>query len=838
MKKRRERGVAGKGNKRLVSGVIIGGVLVVLGVGIGVTNVMLHRADEEGTQVVQPPMDHEENNLSVEESPQRQDERQVAKEVYGSGEINPETPQPDDAKQHESEPQPDGGEQPLPVPAAEEEQPLPPAERPASEEVTSTGDAEDGATPSSADAPRVEEETSAQPTDQATPRDDSTPEPDGTAQTPEKTISPTEDPTAAYTGDLVMYGGGSGTPAQQALWSSWITHMIERGETKVLVPMLEKRIRAIAPDLIAGERLNYSSYKNSRILMNAVELCLLTKLVGAEKLDNFITREKKTGEVSKNSPDKFMSWLLMDRSRPLHRLLQAFVYHSGAPESFPRTLKVFYTLWKRAPERDRTRYMNLAIACSLVREEVAHSRGKLRATNEKLLDIPELYDFFRKQDILNALLTNIQKLTVTDLLHVVDVRLPLSEFRWVKTHLDYQRQNWGATYSRVRYLMERATQNVNPYVKYTFAEILEEGGVCQEQAYFCATSAKTRGLPAVIITGDGDRGPHAWVALYTSEKNGWTTSGSYGYKTGRYQDPCSGLSLHESVLLNRDEKLTPERLEPALNCMVLSDYLCRIQCETQAVGAARYVTIAFPQLTVSWRNLVSVMELCGGETVNISAWRRLYVELTHQSKKNKELLDLMQAVQNDHVMEGKRDNVKMNALKQSSRKLDELIQIGRIDLAMESLQRQAEIFVKQEDYRGLAGFFKPYLKEYVSKPNVFGDVLELYMNMLDVCAKKIRSKTEMDEKHREQAVCALWRACAKDVDALYTKTAFSSEDFFAIKKEAGIMRSIAECWRLAGDEKKAKRLEEIAEENYERSRDRNTNKKRESPNTSKKHWES
>ncbi len=829
--------MTGQDNRRLVRGVIIGGILVVLGVGIGVTNVMLHGVGEQETQSV-PTMDRKEKKLPTGKSRKRQDERKSVEEVSGDGETtHPETQQTEDDTPHGAELQPDGGEQPSPVPAGGEQPPLP-TKNPASVGTSSADDAEGDSTPGSTTASSRKEEPPAQTTDQTGAGDHSTPESDDkTVQMPEGTISPTETPTAAYTGDLVMYGGGSGTPAQRALWSSWITHMIERGETKELVPMLEERIRQIAPELIVGERLNYSAYKNSRILMDAVELCLLTELVGAERLDNFMAREKK-GEASKNSPDQFMRWLLLDRSRPLHRLLQAFVYHSGIPESFARTLKVFYTLWKRAPERDRTRYMNLAIACALVREEVAHSRGMLRVPDEKLLDIPELYDFFRKQDVANALLTNIQKLSVTELLHVVDVRLPLSEFQWVKTHLDYQRQNWGATYSRVQYLMERATQNVDPYVKYTLAEILEEGGVCRDQAYFCATSAKTRGLPAVIITGDGDRGPHEWVALYTSEKNGWTTSGSYGYKTGRYQDPCSGLILHESALLDRDKKLTQERLEPALNCMVLSDYLCRIQCKNQAMGAARYVTIAFPQLTVSWRNLVAVMELCGEEAVNMSAWRRLYMELTHQSKKNKELLDLMQAVQNDHVMEGKRDNVRMNALKQSSRKLDELVQIGRIDLVVESLQRQAEIYVNQGDYRGLSGFFKPYLKGYASKPNVFGEVLELYMRVLDECADKIRNKEELDEKRREQEVRALWRVCAKDADSVYSKNAFSSEDFFAIKKEAGIMRSIAECWRLAGNEKRAMRLEEVAEENYERSRERNTNKKREPPNTSKRHWES
>lgn len=815
MRKLRQRAAKGKTRFRAWPYVVAGAIFVTIGSGVGVFNMLTRDGEEPEETKVRPLTESEaptQSRSGEEEQRESSDEAKEENLLEDSVDADQQdTPTgKEEPQQQEDTPQRKTDENPHSSPGDT----LP-------DNLTDDTASKDGDVSMTLPEP-VKEDSPVEPRSE----DESPQGEDATDSQPSPSEKPKTNSVEGYEGDLVLYGGGSTTPAQQALWRSWLERMIKYGEMSKLVPMLENRIREIAPQLIAGERLSYQSYKNSHILMNAVELCLLAKLVGVEKLDKFVTIERKLGEASAESADRFMRWLLLDRSRPLHRLLQAFVYHSADPSTLSRTVKVFFSIWKRAPERDRVRYMNLAIACSLVREEVAHSRGMLRAPDEKLLSIPELYDFFREQDIANTLLTDIRKLSITELLHVVDVRLPMSEFQWVKKKLDYQRVNWGDTYSKVKYLMERVTQDVDPYIKYTFEEILEEGGVCRDQAYFCATSAKTRGLPAVIITGDGDRGPHAWVALYTSEKGGWTTSGSYGYKTGRYMDPCSGLSLHESMLLARDKRLTPDRLEPAMNCMVLSDYLCRIGCKTQAMGTARYVTIAFPQLTVSWRNLVDVMELCGKEAVSMTAWRRLYVELTHQSKKNKELMDLMQAVQNDHVMEGRRDNVKMNALKKSSRKMDELIKIGRIDLAMESLERQAAIYVRQEDYRGLAGFFKSYLKEYVGQPDVFGKTLELYMRMLDDSAKNILSKTDMEDKQREEAVRAIWRTCAKDADGLYTKTAFSGGDFFAIKKEAGIMRCIAECWRLAGEEKKAERLESMAGENYEKSRERNTSKRR------------
>lgn len=633
---------------------------------------------------------------------------------------------------------------------------------------------------------------------------------------------------------LTLYGGNTNTPEQQALWRLWMERMINREKVSELVPILETRLREIIPQLISGDRLNYTSYKNSRSLVKAVELCYLAKLVEPTRLDAFLKSERMHGEESKMSPKNFMKWLLIDRSRPLHQLLQAFALNSGRAAEFPRTLKVFYELWKRTPERDNTRYMNLAIACSLIRSDAAHSPGMLRMPDEHLLSIPELYDYYRTQDIKNALITNIHKLGVAELLHVVDVRLPMSEFEWVKRKLNYQRSNWGAAYSGIEYIMERATQDVDPYKLYTFEEIKELGGVCRDQAYFCSATAKTRGLPAVTICGDGDRGPHAWVALYTSEKNGWTTVGSYGYKTGRYIDPCSGLSVHESALTGKDNKLPPERQESAGNCMVLSDYLCRTNSKAEGLGCARFVTLAYPQLTSSWRNYVDVMEQSGSESVNLAAWRRLYAELGHQVKKNMELMDLAQYVQANHVMEGKKDNVKLNVLKRSSRKLDELIQAGRVDLAIESIERQAKIYADNADYRGLASFFKGYFKDYGQQTNTFGMMLELYMRKVDDCAKKIRADGKLDEKAKENLICGMWRTCAKDAEGAFGKGALDSNDFFAVKKVASIMHEIAECWRLSGDEKRAQRMETVAEERYQEIRERSTDKRSEQLNRARR----
>ncbi len=625
-----------------------------------------------------------------------------------------------------------------------------------------------------------------------------------------------------YTEELRLQGVGATSTPMKKLWKEWLERMIQRGEVRILAPLLEEQIRECAPALARSSQLNYANYRNAPLLMEAVDLCYMARMVDLKRLDELIRPLNGRGEQSEKSWSQFMRWLLLDKARPLHRLLQEFVLNSGRAEEFPRTLSVFYSLWKDTPERDRVRYMNLAIACSLVCKDIAHSRGRYRDPDEPRVEIPELFQYYRTEDLAGRLLTDMRKLSVTDLLHVVDVRLPRSEFDWVQKKLrEYQRGNWGGTYSHIEYMMERATYGEDPYIKYSFEEIEEEGGICADQAYFCATTAKCRGIPAAIIVGDGARGLHAWVGLMTSDK-GWTTTGSYGYMTGRTQNPCSGQSVHPSVLYGRDRKLPEDKVEQVSNCMVLSDYLVLLGCKQEALATARFVRSFVPQFTTAWQNLIDVMTLCGEGVINDNDWRRLHSELYHASKKNSELLDLTEKVLNEHILAGKRDIVKINALKQSARRMSELMQVGRTDLAIDSMRRSADVYVNAADSRSLMSYFRSTLKEYIDNRYFFEQVYILYVQSLEACTKKLKEKGELDEKHYDLAVKNMWKSCAKDADSLFMKSVFETSDFFAIKKEVQVVRLIAESWRKSGNEKRATDLEELAGEQLEKSRSDST----------------
>jgi hypothetical protein len=259
--------------------------------------------------------------------------------------------------------------------------------------------------------------------------------------------------------------------------------------------------------------------------------------------------------------------------------------------------------------------------------QVCDSNGRYRSQSEPILTVPEVCAFLREMDKKKgALLTDIKKLNVSQLIYVVDARLPRNEFDWAIENVNFTQANWGGAYSSVRYLMERATNGKDPYTDYSFAEILKEGGICMDQAYYACNTGKCRGIPTAYVTGDGDRGPHAWMVNLVDATN-WVQTNSYGYNSGRFSNPCSGRVQHESVLLNQSAKTTDAKLAPAADAMILGDYLVRAGTTKLSRNTVRYVTEAFPELTASWAHYIKVL---GHDEKNLpptSVWRKVDTDL-------------------------------------------------------------------------------------------------------------------------------------------------------------------------------------------------------------------
>ena len=633
--------------------------------------------------------------------------------------------------------------------------------------------------------------------EKATPEEEDTPEPPTTsAQEEQKPESP-------YAAELPLTGTECNTPANLAAFESMVDTLLSQGDFEQFAAHFNPRIKAAMPELISGDKLGHSAYQRCRNLVQAIDLCLLADMAGHQELSNMLAATAKEYRNGPDAPKSFFQWALRDKTRPLHSMLQSFMLNEGHPQNMGYAIKLFFELWDRTPERDRAKYLNLAIACSLVSPSAAQAPTKVRQSKAPALTMPEVYDYFREKDAAKKLATDIKKLSVSQLLYVVDARLPRSEFEWVLQNLSYKQANWGDAYSSIKYLMERATQRTDPYTTYTFAEIRQEGGICMDQAYFAHTTAKCAGIPAVYIVGDGDRGGHAWIASLIDDVT-WKQTGSYGYKTGRFANSCSGRWLHESVLLNQNKKTTDDKMEKAADGMLLSAYLMRIGSTDEARGAAKFVTSSYPLLTAGWANRIRVLAFDQQRMPTTETWRSISQNLMRHGRKNGELIDLATEVEDKYLMDGKSTSAQKSSMKRSMDTLKRTVGEGRSDLVVEAIERQGRLLSENGDIRGLSVLYKKQLKEYTDRGDIFQQLLGQYMSFMG-----------------EDATPRDWKMLAKDVEKLFEKHVRSAgSDYFKLSKEVAIQHMIADAYEKADDTKKANKIRLEADERLQAGKDR------------------
>ena len=274
------------------------------------------------------------------------------------------------------------------------------------------------------------------------------------------------------------------------------------------------------------------------------------------------------GLAGKTAVHPFYRWLLLENQDVLPEFLQAM----DGNVSTSRVLETWAALWNSEAEpKLRDTYHALMLACAMVYPGDEYASADSRAANR--------YRIFRDNAEKGRLTGKIHRMKAEDLIWVVDVPVADAEIEWALDKVHLPQKRWGEAYGMVEYLMERAVEGENPYKEYTFEEILEHGGVCADQSYFAANTAKCHGIPAVIFGGDGDRGGHAWI-LFMPDEDTWAESGNIGYTTGMTRHPVSGEMIHQSVMdMATDRRTRGERLEKT------KTYLAFMSCSSRSGGA-------------------------------------------------------------------------------------------------------------------------------------------------------------------------------------------------------------------------------------------------------------
>jgi hypothetical protein len=126
------------------------------------------------------------------------------------------------------------------------------------------------------------------------------------------------------------------------------------------------------------------------------------------------------------------------------------------------------------------------------------------------------------------------KLTVRDLIYVVDTPLELGELEYVLQVNLKDPRRLDELFQQVPYDMGRMQRGELqwPHGSYKLIEVGKKGGICADQAFFVEQTGKSQGIPTILLTGQGVTGGHAWVG-YMGESARWTMDVAR-YKSERY----------------------------------------------------------------------------------------------------------------------------------------------------------------------------------------------------------------------------------------------------------------------------------------------------------------
>ncbi|MEN9841874.1 MAG: hypothetical protein RL376_1674 [Verrucomicrobiota bacterium] len=248
----------------------------------------------------------------------------------------------------------------------------------------------------------------------------------------------------------------------------------------------------------------------------------------------------------------------------------------GSLDFRPKAYSILSGLYDTNPALFST-YQSLATAIALVYDmqppmEWPHWQVRPEALPRQLPAAAEAFAYFVNLDRSGRSLQPLAKLKATELRFLVDLALPEKERQWALARVSAPLSKLETTYTDIRYRDDRVEQRVFvwPGRKYSLEDILREGGICVDQAYFATQAGKARGVPTLLFFGAGKDGRHAWFGYLGVGRKWNMDAGRYAdqrYVTGAAIDPVSWtqISDHDLAFLNEGFRRERNAREAAIH---------------------------------------------------------------------------------------------------------------------------------------------------------------------------------------------------------------------------------------------------------------------------------
>ncbi|HEY1110051.1 MAG TPA: hypothetical protein VGE76_15480, partial [Opitutaceae bacterium] len=284
----------------------------------------------------------------------------------------------------------------------------------------------------------------------------------------------------------------------------------------------------------------------------------------------------------------------------------------------PRVFEILNELHRRDPARFLS-HRSLAVAIALVYDVPPppiwpHAQVSATSLPRRFAPPEDAFEWWIDQEKKGRLFHRTAALGADELKFVVDTVTPFVELTWSQQVADYPLGQLAKAYTMVRYRADRAANSTAVWTgaSYRMHEVLGQGGICVDQAYFAAQVGKARGVPTLLFQGRGNDGRHAWFGYLDSNRQWKLDAGRYKeqrFVTGYARDPQTWreLSDHELRFLSERFHELPSFKASQVHASFAADFLAQREAPAAAQAARRAVTLE-KRNRLAWDTLLAAAQ--------------------------------------------------------------------------------------------------------------------------------------------------------------------------------------------------------------------------------------
>lgn len=497
---------------------------------------------------------------------------------------------------------------------------------------------------------------------------------------------------------------------------------------------------------------------------------------------------------------------------PLNALLGELLGRADLLEKFALTLKdeddaaEALRVWARLAADDTPaqagRYDHLQIACALVFDQPLRW-SRFDGGEACSADALTRYRYFKAAAEAGRLVGDVRKASPGDLVWVVGATATEEEMNWALANPKLRSlSEWAPSYGLIRYRMDYVTQEKTKLAKPTegtLKEIFELGGICMHQAHFAANTARAYGIPAAYVTGDGNRGGHAWFAYQRKDKEWNMNTGRYndGYACGETTDPQTGRRIGEfEVQILGDPQRRAERFAKSQ----------RLQLAAQIFGdggdreaqreCLRLAVLASNRCLEAWRAYAACLEALGPK-VRTEEWKTFVQEMRRAFDEWPDMRELADEMEAKHLYPTMtQDEIFLSCKRAYDRLISEKKRRGdydrtRYDLIQKAVEREAAVLMadRARHAEKLANMHRRALEDNADHLPTFRALLEGYY-------QAVKGDSRMEA------------AFLSEIERVYRRKlgGTAGADVFRLKALAGLLDLIQGYFEKCDDVERARRL--------------------------------